>query len=60
MIDFVPSPSTTNASVWPPSSNTNAGSPREASSARPPLAASSEEVDSAFAIASRLPASSAS
>ena len=29
MIDFVPSPSTTNASVCPPASNTNAGSPRD-------------------------------
>ena len=45
MIDLVPRPSTTKAKACSPSSNTNAGSPRDSSSARPPLPASSGEVD---------------
>ena len=60
MIDFVPRPSTTNASCWPPSSSTNADAPREASTARPPCCASRCEVDCANEIASRLDASSTS
>ena len=60
IIDFVPRPSTTNANARESSSNTNAGSPREASSAFPPRAVSSDEVESAPAIANRLPASSVS
>ena len=36
MIDFVPSPSTTNARCCPPSSSTNADAPRDASTALPP------------------------
>ena len=58
MIDFVPSVSSTNPSVRPPASNTNAGSPRDSSIARAPLAASRSEVLSAAVRALRLLASS--
>ena len=57
MIDFVPSPSTTNAKCWPASSSTNADAPRDASTARPPCCTSRCDVDCAKPIASRLDAS---
>ena len=57
MIDFVPSPSTTNARCWPASSSTNADAPRDASTALPPWASSRCDVDCAKPIASRLDAS---
>ena len=60
IIDFVPSVSSTNASVLPAKRSTKAGSPRDSSSARPPAPASQWEVASASARALRLPASSTS